>query len=549
MVRIPRAHFVALHAARFAAEMLPGLNPRPLFQASHQAGLAFARSASDRPDWITISPPPEPDKHPWDIAHDHVNGTAPRSAVFKAMGDVYVEPDLLHPGPVLPETPIAPGEGLDTDYPPSGSQAFSPAWHLGGGFCDFVSAWKKTTGKGVRIAHLDTGYWPQHVSTPRNILPRQGWNFYEGGGNTVDPGTSGLMKNPGHGTATLALLAGKDVCLAFDGRQYSGAIGGAPDADVVPVRIAASVVHLYTKPLAQGLDYACAPGDFPPCHVVSLSHGGLPSTVWAEAVNRCYEAGVLIVAASGDSYYAVVTDIATHFTVYPSAFNRVITATGATYEKAAYKTSRAFEMQGCWGPEAVMAKAVAAYTPNVPWMKWGTVNGWSINGAGTSASAPQIAAACALWLSLYGQRFSVPWQRATACREALLNTASEGNVNPTEIGRGILNVEAMLDPVMANRIEAMVKDGTLREAPEDSVSWALWRVLFGIAPPKSAIDEMYETEAAQILARSTNADLINATLTYRTGTRLGAKKRNQLREAFLAEPSLSKTLSARLAPA
>ncbi len=41
----------------------------------------------------------------------------------------------------------------------------------------------------------------------------------------------------------------------------------------------------------------------------------------------------MIVAASGDSYSLKVADIATHFTVYPAAFYRVITATGATYGK------------------------------------------------------------------------------------------------------------------------------------------------------------------------------------------------------------------------
>lgn len=125
---------------------------------------------------------------------------------------------------------------------------------------------------------------------------------------------------------------------------------------------------------------------------------GLPTASWADVTNQLYDQGIVLVAASGDSFNAVVMDIATHFTVYPSAFWRVITATGVTYDNKPYITNDAGVMQGSWGPDAVMKKAVAASTPNVPWMKLGSTNGWALDGGGTSASTPQIAAACALWL-------------------------------------------------------------------------------------------------------------------------------------------------------
>src|ERR1700734_2136627 len=120
----------------------------------------------------------------------------------------------------------------------------------------------------------------------------------------------------------------------------------------------------------KGLMHALAPnGEVTNrAHVVTISHGGLPCLNWADAVNQVYEAGIVVVAASGDSIYLVAADLATHFTVYPSAFNRVITALGGTYAKKPYITADAGQMQGCWGPNDVMQKAIAAYTPNVPWM-------------------------------------------------------------------------------------------------------------------------------------------------------------------------------------
>ncbi len=64
-----------------------------------------------------------------------------------------------------------------------------------------------------------------------------------------------------------------------------------------------------------------------------------------------------------------------------------------------------------------MKKAIAGYTPNVPWMRYDdTPNGWDLDGGGTSAATPQIAAACALWLAKYGDQFPAGWVRVQACR-------------------------------------------------------------------------------------------------------------------------------------
>jgi hypothetical protein len=459
----------------------------------------------------------------------------------------YIEPDLLNPGPISP-TPVPPSASLDTNYPPMSGATFSPMWYLETGFTNFEAARKRTTGKGIKIAHPDTGYWPEHQSTPRNIRPEQGYNYYENNTNVVDPGLTGLGDNPGHGTATLAILAGNSMSLTFGTQTYTGDLGGAPDAEVVPIRIGASVIHLYTQALAQGLDHALAPNGSTPCNVVSLSHGGLPSSTWADAVNRLYEAGIVLVAAAGDSYYAVITDLATHFTVYPSAFNRAITATGVTYDQKPYVTTVPFAMQGCWGPDSVMEKAIGAFTPNVPWMQRGTVNGWGMNGSGTSASTPQIAAACALWLSLYGNQFAVPWQRVEACRVALFHAAATpaGGVNNGEIGWGMLDLDRLLDDAEAAKLVGIANAGQLGESPADEVSCPFWRLLFGIAPPGSGVEQMYETEAAQVLARSENPELVNGLIAWHQGKPMDSLTRQKLRDAFISEPSISTTLASHL---
>jgi subtilisin family serine protease len=445
MVRVPRTTFnalMAMPAVAFQAAATTATT-RPLFGASHSAGVTFsAHLAPDaQTDWLLHQPDPT-GLHPWDAAHQVARGTYPGSASFAAGPSVYVEPDMLSTRKVV-VPPAAAAEaaaaaaagapwpalqGLNPHYGPQAPAIFSPAWHLDIGFGNFAEAWTYNRGAGIRIAHLDTGYTPAHMSTPRGMLPNQGYNFFEDNTNTVDPYQQGVFYMPGHGTATLALLAGKTVDIEFmAGPIYNDDVGGAPDASVVPVRIGPSVIHLYSAAVAQGLDYALAPREGGRCDVVSLSHGGLPSKAWAEAVNRLYEAGTVVVAASGDSFYFEVIDVATHFTVYPSAFYRVVTATGATFNKGPYITNDFGTMQGCWGPDKVMHKAIAAYTPNVPWMaNQSNPNGWDMNGGGTSASTPQIAAACALWLKQYGSQFPVGWQRVEACRHAIRIGSGQG---------------------------------------------------------------------------------------------------------------------------
>jgi Subtilase family len=310
------------------------------------------------------------------------------------------------------------------------------------------------TGNGVRIAHVDVGYWPPHDSTPRRVRRDLGYNFYENNTNTTDPGTAGLLRNPGHGTATMALLAGNTVDLIYQGVQYRGDFGGAPDAEVVSVRIGPSVIHFYSSAMAQGLDYALGPSGDPSnpnaankCDVVTISHGGLPSESWADAVNHLYEAGIVIVAASGDNF----SELPTHLTVYPSALNRVVTAVGATYDKTPYVTNKIGELQGSWGPDSVMEKAIAAYTPNVAWMKFRTTSGFDMDGSGTSASTPQIAAACALWIELYGRNFNTGWQRVEACRLALFRSAAPGNGSATYLGKGLLDCRKCLTLLSLHR--------------------------------------------------------------------------------------------------
>jgi hypothetical protein len=527
---------------------LPGYTLEPLSHAP-QASATFSL---DMPaDHWVLARPSVPatmavvEPNPWNAAHAAAAATGYKH---------FVEPDILHEREISPSHAVEAAASIDAesgfnkDWPPTAAQTVSPGWHLGAGFTGFETVRKTATGKGVRIAHLDTGYSPDHASRPRKLRSDLGYDYWTGKPDAIDPGTKFPGLNPGHGTATLALLAGSKLNLTFAGQTFNGDFGGAPDAEVIPVRICPSVIHLYTSTMARGLYYAMAPGNDVAnrCDVVSISHGGLPSASWADAVNAAYENGITIVAASGDSIYLALIDLATRFTVYPSAFNRVTTALGATYLKKPYISQVLGVMQGCWGPDAVMEKAVAGFTPNVAWMDFQhPPNGFSMDGGGTSASTPQIAAACALWLGLYGNRLPFDGHRVEACRVALFESVDNSHVNKPELGWGTLNVSRMLDSSLADKVIAAVGAGTLKESAKDSVSFPFWRLLVGRAPPGSAEEAMYEAEVAQVVLQSRDNTLLEASREAAAGGAFSAAYRARQISAPSAQP-ISDPLRARI---
>jgi subtilisin family serine protease len=136
----------------------------------------------------------------------------------------------------------------------------------------------------VCVAHLDTGYDPNHATLPANLAkPDSGLqrNFVDDDRpNDASYDSEGLLNNIGHGTGTLSILAGK----ALPGSRATGA---APFVKVVPIRVANRVVLFYTNAVARGLGYVhrlCA-DPTTRVHVVTMSMGGLASEAWAEAIN------------------------------------------------------------------------------------------------------------------------------------------------------------------------------------------------------------------------------------------------------------------------
>lgn len=337
----------------------------------------------------------------------------------------------------------------------------------------------------IRIAHFDTGYDPEHESCPRYINTNLGRNFVEEGKPPYDPGIGGILRQPGHGPATIAILAGNKIQFKDFFNDY---MGGAPFADIVPMRISNSVILIKKSSFAKALNYATSIG----CDVVSMSMGGLPSKAWATAVNKAYMNGVTIVTAAGNNY----SGFPIRKLVYPAKFDRVISATGMTYNNKPYykRFNLPNVMQGNWGPKSKMREALSGYTPNVPWVELNTKNKYGRAGGGTSSATPQVAATAALWLEKNRDfQYDYPWQRVEAVRHALFSTAEDHGERFKKVGHGVVQA---YDALKITPFKAKYKSKKAR------VFFPLISMLSGISLDKMKMplhSEMMEVEMVQAL--------------------------------------------------
>ncbi len=516
---------------------------RPLFEERGRSG---ELSAADTPRWY-LADLPHGAETPWDLAHARVAdqlGVAPADVL-------HVEPDLVHSVYLRPHE-RAPDRGLaadgDCDARPQnndGGQASGDVdgWHLGDAYSQLRRAQEAVAfgGRRTRIAHLDTGYDRAHDAVPERVLRDLERSFVEDDADPTsahDPdGSAWPLDNTGHGTGTLGILAGgRSPALA------DAYLGGAPHADVVPLRIADSVVLLKTSAFARALDHAIAAG----CDVVSMSMGGLPSKTWRDTVDRAYEAGVCVVTAAGNN----VGGLPTRRLVYPARYGRVIGVTGMMADHRPYTDLGGFTMEGNFGPGSRMFAAMAAYSPNVPWALFGCGDKVRMDGGGTSSATPQVAAAVALWYEKYKDRLPRDWRRVEAVRHALKFTAATADglgraFDPDRVGWGVLRAHAAL---------AIQPALSLPKTDSDSDWLPLLRVLTGLGiDDVSPRERMFNVELAQRWILNPHVQELVADpsdvhdLSTLGDPRSARSTLRRLLDALIEDPGASRTLRRHLA--
>ncbi|MFN8251270.1 MAG: S8/S53 family peptidase [Ferruginibacter sp.] len=361
----------------------------------------------------------------------------------------------------------------DTSWDPDWMPHENRIWHLDDRFSQLGSAQKAVDGLNtgdIRIAHFDTGFdGDGHITQPPNLELNLQHCFRKGEDPTSAADITPHVKTnmPGHGTATLALLAGNKIKA---GAGFNDFIGGAPFAKVVPMRISNCVVldggittifktSSFYAAMRYMLDLHDAGTAF---HVLSMSMGGVAAKSWADVVNEAYEKGITLVTAAGNNFGGFPT----RHLVYPARFNRVLAAAGVTFEYKPYYISKITEMQGNYGPEDLMDTAISAFTPNTPWALMGTRNLVSFSGAGTSSATPQVAATAAcIWKKFKPQLDALSgWQKVEAVRKIMFDTARTNfaGYSKLKFGMGVIQANDAVSATFPNA-------GSLKMAAADKV--------------------------------------------------------------------------------
>ena len=333
---------------------------------------------------------------------------------------------------------------------------YNEQWHYfeSTGGINAPAAWDKTTGAGVVVAVIDTGYRP-HADLAANILP--GYDFIgdtfvsnDGDGRDSDARDPGDWMNasectPGdpmtfepsswHGTHVAGTIAAVT-------NNTNGVAGVAFGAKVVPARVLGKCGG-YTSDIADAIVWSSGgsvsgvPANANPAKVLSISLGGSGScgTTTQNAINSARSRGAAVIVAAGNS-----NANASGFS--PANCSGVVTvaATGRNGGKASYSnygsTVEVAAPGGSGGSNSVLSTLNAGSTTP------GADNYALYNG--TSMATPHVSGVVALMLSA---KSTLTPDEVTSI---LQSTARAFPATCSQCGAGIVNANAAVDAALGN---------------------------------------------------------------------------------------------------
>jgi len=266
-----------------------------------------------------------------------------------------------------------------------------------------------TGGAGVDVAILDTGIDADHP----DLVIAGGVNC---AGNILTDGSTkpaNWNDKEGHGTHCAGVVAARDNSI--------GTVGVAPEARLWAVKVLADDRSGYISDVIQGIEWCVDNG----IDIISMSFAGGFSNALEEACDLAYDAGVLLVASSGNEGTAVG---------YPAAYDSVVAV-------SAVDAADGLASFSCVGPEIELA------APGVDIRSTYRDGGYT-SLSGTSMACPHVAGVAALvWASS-----ELGLSSAAAVRARLRETAEPlAGLTARQVGSGLVDAEkAALPPAFVD---------------------------------------------------------------------------------------------------
>lgn len=271
--------------------------------------------------------------------------------------------------------------------------------------------WRKSRGKGVVVAVIDTGVRAGHPDLKGRV--KKGWDFIGSDGAASDMN--------GHGTH----VAG---AIAANSNNRRGVAGLAPSAKILPVRVLDASGNGNTAVVARGIVYAVNKG----ADVINLSLAGeRPDAQTRAAVAYAIRKNVVVVAAAGNRGCGAPT-------TYPAAYPNVI-GVGAIDR---YNRVAPYSQCGSYVDVVAPGSSIASTMIYRSDPAFGCGYGTSYcRLSGTSMATPYASASAALLISRTKGKM-----RASKVRR--LMTAKASNIGPrgrdAASGHGVVNPWRMM---------------------------------------------------------------------------------------------------------
>ena len=266
----------------------------------------------------------------------------------------------------------------------------------------------KYTGRGIKIAVLDTGFDLNHP------------DFH--GRTIVTKSFSGLPVNDihGHGTHCIGVACGPRNPISGV-RRY----GIAYEAEIYVGKVFDNGVPRPSAPTGNviaGLEWALTQN----CHIASLSLGvpiNAPIKQYESPLRRALNAGLLVVAAAGNN--AVRPDNSGF--VEPPANSDSVMAVGAINQTLAIASfsARSSKITGEGGKVNISAPGTGIFS------SFPTGSGGHAFLDGTSMATPHVAGIAALWAEAKGERGPALWSR-------VVQTTNPLSLSSEDVGSGLV---------------------------------------------------------------------------------------------------------------